>query len=141
MAKGDTVELKSGDEIELSFQLAMKLAEIKKRRDAALLTHIRIEINTELSKSPAEGGDVKITALDSDVTGDPNVHQILPITQDDQKFTRLYRVGPISMFLKELPPQPLFVTVDARICDAQGKFDPETSLPRDRLLLRLHVKP
>jgi hypothetical protein len=141
MAKGDTVELKVGDEFELSFQLSIKLAEMKKRRDAQQLSHIQIEFAPIAPPNPAEGGTIEILARDTDVKGDPNLFQILPITQDDQKFTRLYAVGLITMFLPGLKPQPMSLKVQCRLCDATGKVDPQSQLPRDNELLQLRIKP
>ena len=106
MAQGDAFDVNDGDEIELTFQLNIKQVEVKKRRDASQLTHVKIQFITDLpsANSPGLAGTVHVSALDADVRGDPEKEQVIPITQDDQKFIRLYRVGPIEMFDKAVNP-------------------------------------
>ena len=139
MAKGDTFNAIVGDEIELTFQLNLKRAEIQKRRDAADLTHVSIEFIQEPVKDQvAEGGQITFEHLSADATGDPNTNEILPITQDDPKFTRLYRVGPMTD-LSGRPKSDMTVLVRAALVPKDGEKKAST-VPADKVLCKIRVK-
>lgn len=138
MAKGDTFDAFEGDEIELTFQLNLKRADLQKRRDASQLTHVSIELAAEAAADPSRAGQVKFEALDADVTGDPTVNQILPITQDDPKFTRLYRVGRIENFAN-IPTAEMIVRVRTKLVPKEGELK-ASNVPADADLCRIRVK-
>ena len=139
MAKGDTFNAIVGDEIELTFQLNLKRAEIQKRRDAADLTHVSIEFSQEPVKDQVlEGGQITFEHLSADATGDPNTNEILPITQDDPKFTRLYRVGPMTNF-SGVPLDEMIVLVRAALVPKEGE-QKASAVPADKLLCKIRVR-
>lgn len=139
MAQGDTFDVNDGDEIELTFQLNIKQVEVKKRRDANQLTHVKIQFFPVLEPAPGLAGFVHLSALDADVKGDPEKEQVIPITQDDQKFVRLYRVGPIEMFDKNQPRAEKQVQVQAVLSAVDGNTS--ALVPRNKKLCTLRVRP
>ncbi len=139
MAKGDTFEANVGDEIELTFQLNLKRAEVQKRKDAAQLTHVSIEFSQEPPKDPAtNAGQITFEPLSADATGDPKVNEVLPITQDDPKFTRLYRVGPMTNF-SGVPLDEMIVLVRAALVPKEGE-QKASAVPADKLLCKIRVR-
>ena len=136
MAKGDTFDVQVGDEIELSFQLTLKRAELQKRSDAKLFTHVTISFDAIAPKGSPPAGSVRFEPLGTDVA-DPTVNEILPITQDDPKFTRLYRVGQIEGFSG--PVAELQVRAAAKLVPKEGELK-ATTLPSDSELCKFRVK-
>ena len=136
MAKGDTFDVQVGDEIELSFQLTLKRAEIQKRSDSKLLTHVTISFDPIAPKGSPPPGSVRFEPLGTDVT-DPTVNEILPITQDDPKFTRLYRIGQIEGFSG--PVSEMQVRASAKLVPKEGELKAAT-LPNDNELCKFRVK-
>jgi hypothetical protein len=141
MAKGDVFDVAQGDEIEVSFQLNFKRAEIAKRRDADKLTHVVIFFTQEPVRDiVTQGGTIEMEPLSPDAQSDPRQGQILPITSDDPKFTRLFRVGRIEM-LNGFPPPPVFeVRVTAKITPSDGEARGVSVVPSDPVLCKLRVK-
>lgn len=141
MAKGDTFDVTEGDEIEVSFQLSLKRAEIAKRRDAAQLTHVVINFTPATPSDPTLGGSITFAPLSPDAQNDPTFGQVIPITQDDPKVTRLFRVGFIQMLLGQAPPAQFIVNVSAKLTPNVGESQATSSQPRDGDLCTLRVKP
>ncbi|MBL8986398.1 MAG: hypothetical protein JNJ80_09010 [Gemmatimonadetes bacterium] len=133
MAKGDTFTVNVGDEVELTFQLNLKRAELQKRRDASQFTHVTISFDS-LGNPPQ--GDVRFEPLGPDVT-DPTRNEVLPITSDDPKFVRLYRVGLLKGFAA--PISELRVRASVKLVPKEGELT-ASSLPGDPELCTIIVK-
>lgn len=140
MAKGDVFDVTEGDEIEVSFQLNFKRAEVAKRRDADQLTHVFIGFSPEPPADPTFGGDIRFEPLSPDAQNDPAFGQVLPVTTDDPKFTRLFRVGRPQMFLGQAPPAVFVVNVTAELTPSVGLSRGASSMPADKRLCKLRVK-
>ena len=140
MAKGDVFDVTEGDEIELSFQLNFKRAEVAKRRDADQLTHVFITFDPETPADPSQGGTIRFDPLSPDAQNDPTFGQVIPITSDDPKFTRLFRVGRPQMFLGQAPPAVFVVDVRADLTPSVGLSRGASSMPADKRLCKLRVK-
>ena len=133
MAKGDKFDVRVGDEIELSFQLNLKRADLQRRNDADQLTHVLVEF-APLGNPP--NADIRFEPLSADVT-DTGTFEVLPITQDDPKFTRLYRVGVIRGFSG--PVSEISVRAAAKLVPKDGGLKAST-LPRDPELCQIRVR-
>lgn len=133
MAMGDTVTITAFSDFEVRFQLNFKKAEVQKRKDANLMTHVRIEfVSADVSPT---SGKVDIKPISADAQGDVDV---IPITQDDPTFVRMFHAGVVEALDPNLPP-PASVTlrVFARLVSSDGKG---SNHPSDAELGRLVVK-
>lgn len=139
MAKGDTFDVKGLDEFELTFQLNLKRAELAKRNDADKLTHVTIDFPVEPGPSGSPpNGKVTITALSAGA--DPSgVNEVLPITTDDPKFTRLYRAGLATDFDGN-PVNEITVRARAKLCPKEGLVTGAGILPNDPDLCKIRIR-
>lgn len=138
MAKGDTFNVTAGDEIELTFQLNLKRADMAKRNDAAKHTHVTISFDPESIGGNPPPGTVKFTPLTLGSDPNDNRNEILEITTDDPKFTRLYKVG-IPRDLSGNILNDIVVRARAATVPKEGEVTPST-LPNDPQLCKIRVR-
>lgn len=137
MAKGDTFNVVSSEEIEISFQLNLKRAELAKRNDADQHTHVLLEFTPEFAGNTPPNAEVKFFALDAGSVGDGKFDPF-PITTDDPKFVRLFKVG-VPTTLDGRPLDDLLVRVNARLVPKDGAKGAPT-LPRDSELCKIRIR-
>src|SRR5688572_21333627 len=115
MAKGDTFDVKGLDEFELTFQLNLKRAELAKRNDADKFTHVIIDFPIEiLGSGTVPSAQVTITPISAGAVL-VGTSEVIPITTDDPKFTRLFRVG-LPVDFNNNPVNEVTVRARAKLC-------------------------
>lgn len=137
MAKGDRFNVVAGDEIELSFQFNLKRADLAKRNDADKLTHVSIEFSPRVTGN-VPTGNIQFTPLSAGAEPDGTKNEVLPITSDDPKFVRLYRVGIPTDFNGRILDDML-VRVSAKLVPKEGEIKP-SAVPNDPDLCDIFVR-